>query len=61
VRLTMGLALWCYRPVMPTVSSRLTMAFEAPMATRGSTAAPQAGLLLDLLALLPPGRCGAPG
>ncbi len=40
------------------------MVFEAPTAPRGSTAARRAGLLLDLLdllALLPPGRCGAPG
>jgi len=37
------------------------MAFEAPMALRGSTAALRACLLLDLPALLPPGRCGAPG
>jgi hypothetical protein len=37
------------------------MAFEAPTAPSVSTAAFRAGLLLDLLALLPPGRCGAPG
>jgi hypothetical protein len=37
------------------------MAFEAPMAPRVSTAAFPVGLLLDLLSLLPPRRCGAPG
>jgi hypothetical protein len=37
------------------------MAFEAPMATRVCTAALPAGLLLDLLSLLAPRRCGAPG
>jgi hypothetical protein len=37
------------------------MAFEAPMAPCVSTAALPAGLLLDLLSLLPPRRCGAPG
>lgn len=37
------------------------MVFEAPMAPSASTAAFRAGLLLDLLSLLPPRRCGAPG
>jgi len=37
------------------------MAFEAPTVARPFTAAVQAGLLLDLLALLPLRRCGATG
>jgi hypothetical protein len=37
------------------------MEFEAHPAVGSFPAAPLAGLLLDLLALLPLGRCGAPG
>jgi hypothetical protein len=37
------------------------MEFEVHPAPATSPAAPPAGLLLDLLALLPHGRCGAPG
>ena len=37
------------------------MALEAHTAAFDMPAAPRAGLLLDLLALLPLGRCGAPG
>jgi hypothetical protein len=41
--------------------SRLKMALEAHTAAVDTPAAPLADLLLDLLALLPLGRCGAPG
>ena len=37
------------------------MALEAHTAAFDMPAAPRAYLLLDLLALLPLGRCGAPG
>jgi hypothetical protein len=37
------------------------MEFDVPIATSRSPAAPLAGLLFDLLALLPLRRCGAPG
>jgi len=37
------------------------MEFAAPTLSASSPAAPLAGLLLDLLALLPLRRCGAPG
>jgi hypothetical protein len=37
------------------------MEFEAHIASVPPPAAPLAGLLLDLLALLPLRRCGAPG
>jgi hypothetical protein len=37
------------------------MAFESPMAPSVPTTAFRAGLLLDLLSLLAPRRCGAPG
>jgi len=37
------------------------MEFEAHTASRATPALPLAGLLLDLLALLPLRRCGAPG
>ena len=42
-------------------SSRLKMEFEAHTAPVTTMAAPLAGLLLDLLVLLPLRRCGAPG
>ena len=37
------------------------MEFDVPPAPASFPAAPLADLLLDLLALLPLGRCGAPG
>jgi hypothetical protein len=37
------------------------MEFAAPTVCASIAAAPPAGLLLDLLALLPLRRCGAPG
>jgi len=37
------------------------MEFAAPNVAASIPAAPLAGLLLDLLALLPLRRCGAPG
>jgi len=53
--------LCCYPRTAPTVPSRLMMEFEAHIASVTPPAAPLAGLLLDLLALLPLRRCGAPG
>jgi hypothetical protein len=41
--------------------NRLAMEFQASDAKTLSTAARLPGLLLDLLVLLPLGRCGAPG
>jgi hypothetical protein len=37
------------------------MEFQAPTAPANFASAPSAGLLLELLALLPLRRCGAPG
>jgi len=53
--------LCCYPRTASTDSSRLKMEFVAHIASVASPAAPLGGLLLDLLALLPLRRCGAPG